>query len=309
MKIALASDVHLEFGDLHLKNEQNADVLILSGDICVASDLGKPDPHNFMEGAKSNRVTDFFKRCSFQFPHVIYVMGNHEHYHGDFATSGNKIKSMLESNMLSNVYLLDKETKVIDDVTFIGGTLWTDMNKEDPTTLAHIRGMMNDFRCVSNSNRMVTRKVPLYKKDAEGQYITQKIGEINSLIEDGYKMKQEVSTFCPEDAVDDHKKMVDYIRTVVEGKFDQKFVVVGHHAPSKSSTHPRYKDETLMNGGYSSDLSEFMLERPQIKLWTHGHTHEDFDYMIGTTRVVCNPRGYINYENKAEYFQLKYMDV
>lgn len=309
MKIALASDVHLEFGDLHLKNEQNADVLILSGDICVASDLGKPDPHNFMEGAKSNRVTDFFKRCSFQFPHVVYVMGNHEHYHGDFATSGNKIKSMLESNMLSNVYLLDKETKVIDDVTFIGGTLWTDMNKEDPTTLAHIRGMMNDFRCVSNSNRMVTRKVPLYKKDAEGQYITQKIGEINSLIEDGYKMKQEVSTFCPEDAVDDHKKMVDYIRTVVEGKFDQKFVVVGHHAPSKSSTHPRYKDETLMNGGYSSDLSKFMLERPQIKLWTHGHTHEDFDYMIGTTRVVCNPRGYINYENKAEYFQLKYMDV
>lgn len=309
MKIALASDVHLEFGDLHLKNEQNADVLILSGDICVASDLGKPDPHNFMEGAKSNRVTDFFKRCSFQFPHVVYVMGNHEHYHGDFATSGNKIKSMLESNMLSNVYLLDKETKVIDDVTFIGGTLWTDMNKEDPTTLAHIRGMMNDFRCVSNSNRMVTRRVPLYKKDAEGQYITQKIGEINSLIEDGYKMKQEVSTFCPEDAVDDHKKMVDYIRTVVEGKFDQKFVVVGHHAPSKSSTHPRYKDETLMNGGYSSDLSKFMLERPQIKLWTHGHTHEDFDYMIGTTRVVCNPRGYINYENKAEYFQLKYMDV
>ena len=309
MKIALASDVHLEFGDLHLKNEQNADVLILGGDICVAADIGRPDKDNLFEGARSHRITDFFKRCSFQFPHVIYIMGNHEHYNGDFATSGNQIKSMLESNMLSNVYLLDKETKVIDDVTFIGGTLWTDMNKEDPTTLAHIRGMMNDFRCVSNSNRMVTRKVPLYKKDAEGQYITQKIGEINSLIEDGYKMKQEVSTFCPEDAVDDHKKMVDYIRTVVEGKFDQKFVVVGHHAPSKSSTHPRYKDETLMNGGYSSDLSEFMLERPQIKLWTHGHTHEDFDYMIGTTRVFCNPRGYINYESKADNWTLKSVEI
>jgi len=36
MKIALASDIHLEFGDLDLTNDDNADVLILSGDICTA---------------------------------------------------------------------------------------------------------------------------------------------------------------------------------------------------------------------------------------------------------------------------------
>ncbi len=33
--------------------------------------------------------------------------------------------------------------------------------------------------------------------------------------------------------------------------------------------------------GYSSDLNDFIMDHPQIKLWTHGHTHEDFDYMIG----------------------------
>jgi len=236
-------------------------------------------------------------------------MGNHEHYHGDFATSGNKLKSMLESNMLSNVYLLDKESKMIDDVTFIGGTLWTDMNKEDEMTLLHIRGMMNDFRCVKNSNRMVTRRVPLYKKDANGEYIHQKIGEINSLIEDGHKMKEEISTFCPEDAVVDHKQMLGYIQTIIEGKFDQKFVVVGHHAPSRSSTHPRYAGEQLMNGGYSSSLDEYIIEHPQIKLWTHGHTHEDFDYMVGSTRVICNPRGYDGYEERADRFQLKVVEV
>ena len=309
MKIAICSDIHLEFSDINLQNTENADVLILGGDICVAADLGRPDPHGFMEGARSNRIVDFFKRCSFQFPHVIYIMGNHEHYHGDFATSGNKLKSMLESNMLSNVYLLDKESKMIDDVTFIGGTLWTDMNKEDEMTLLHIRGMMNDFRCVKNSNRMVTRRVPLYKKDANGEYIHQKIGEINSLIEDGYKMKEEVSTFCPEDAVVDHKQMLGYIQTMIEGKFDQKFVVVGHHAPSRSSTHPRYAGEQLMNGGYSSSLDEYIMEHPQIKLWTHGHTHEDFDYMVGSTRVVCNPRGYDGYEERADRFQLKVVEV
>ena len=307
MKIALASDIHLEFADINLQNTENADVLILSGDICVAEDIGKPDPNNFLEGARSNRITDFFKRCSFQFPHVVYVMGNHEHYHGDFAKTTNRIKSLLESNMLSNVYFLDKETKTIGDVTFIGGTLWTDMNKEDPLTLFHIRQMMNDFRCVDNSNRMVTYKAPIYKKDADGKYIMQKIGEINSMVEDGFEFKERVSRFSPEDAVEDHKKMLQFIQTVIEGKFDEKFVVVGHHAPSKTSTKPRYQDDTLMNGGYSSRLDEFILEHPQIKLWTHGHTHDPFDYMVGSTRVVCNPRGYDGYEDRADHFELQYI--
>ena len=314
MRIALASDVHLEFGDLHLKNEQSADVLILSGDICVAADLGRPDPHNFMEGAKSNRIVDFFKRCSFQFPHVIYIMGNHEHYNGDFATSGNKIKSMLESNMLSNVYLLDKEIKTIDDVTFVGGTLWTDMNEHNEMTMNHVSQRMNDFRCVRNSLRMISRKVPIYELNPDytedgkngNKYATKEGG---GYIEIGHKRKEEASHFSPEDAYDDHKKMVGYIQSVIEGKFDQKFVVVGHHAPSKASTHPRYQTEVIMNGAYSSRLDQFILDNPQIKLWTHGHTHEDFDYMIGSTRVVCNPRGYDGYEERADNFKIKYVEI
>lgn len=308
MKIAVCSDVHLEFGDLNLKNDENADVLILSGDICVAADIGKPDPHNFMEGARSNRFTDFFKRCSFQFPHVIYVMGNHEHYHGDFATSKSKIKSMLESNMLSNVYLLDKECKTIDDVTFVGGTLWTDMNKRDPLTLYHISKMMNDFRIVSNSDRVVNFKARVAVDKPVGMTDEEWINQPeNGRTKEVFKTR--TSTFSPEDAVEDHEKMFGYIKSVIEGKNDQKFVVVGHHAPSRLSTHPRYASEELMNGGYSSSLDEYIMDHPQIKLWTHGHTHEDFDYMIGETRIVCNPRGYIRYEERADSFELKYVEV
>ena len=84
MKIAIASDVHLEFGDLILKNEENADVLILSGDICVASDFSDADYSNLKDG-RSQRYVDFFTRCASEFSKVIYVVGNHEHYHGDFA--------------------------------------------------------------------------------------------------------------------------------------------------------------------------------------------------------------------------------
>ena len=118
--------------------------------------------------------------------------------------------------------------------------------------------------------------------------------------------------FTPEDTVQDHKKMLQYIQVTIAmlaSMNPNKYVVVGHHAPSKASTHPRYKGEVIMNGAYSSRLDQFILDNPQIKLWTHGHTHEEFDYMIGSTRVVCNPRGYINYEERADNFKLKYVEI
>ena len=284
MKIAICSDLHLEFGTISLENTENADVLILSGDICVAKDLMNKDNNDILDRfGRSETWHQFFQECSDRFPHVLYVMGNHEHYHGDYRDTLGNLRSRL--NYLSNLHILDKEQIAIKDTIFIGGTLWTDMNKEDPITLLHMKGMMNDFRCVKNSNR-----VTIFKD------------------EDGKFHKRE-SRFSPEDAVEDHKEMLAYVRMMIEGKWDQKFVVVGHHAPSKQSTKPRYEKEVIMNGGYSSDLSEFIMDHPQIKLWTHGHTHEDFDYMIGSTRIVCNPRGYDGYENRADSFKLKFVEI
>jgi predicted phosphodiesterase len=286
MKVAICSDLHLEFGDLQLKNEQNADVLVLSGDICVAKDIGRPDPHGFLESAKSSRIVDFFKRCSFQFPHVIYIMGNHEHYHGDVAQSPSIIRSMLESNALSNVHFLDKEFIDIDDVRFIGGTLWTDFNGENEQTMNHVTRRMNDFQICENSAEMVNYR---------------------TFENDKAKFHKRPATWSPKSALIEHKAMKKFI----EDNYDSTKinVVCTHHAPSKGSEHPRYKHDQLMNGAYNSQLDSFIMERPMIKLWTHGHTHEDFDYMIQTTRVVCNPRGYINYEDRADRFELKVIEL
>ena len=314
MKISIASDVHLEFGDFDIQNTDNADVLILSGDICVNVDMKEHDPYGVMEGTRSSRYHDFFQRCAEKFNHVVYVAGNHEHYNGDFKYTLSDLKSKLA--YIKNLYVLDREVKKIDDITFVGGTLWTDMNKEDPLTLFHMKDMMNDFRCVQNSNRMVSRKVPIYELNPNytedgkngGKYITNENG---AYIPSGYKHKDEPARFCAEDAVEDHKKMLGYIQVVTDflGENPDKYVVVGHHAPSRRSTHPRYKHDTIMNGGYSSSLDEFIESRPCIKLWTHGHTHEPFDYMIGETRVVCNPRGYIGHEARAREFTLKTVEV
>ena len=111
------------------------------------------------------------------------------------------------------------------------------------------------------------------------------------------------------ETVADNKEFLKGLDVALNLYPNHRFVVVGHHAPSKQSTHPRYRNEVIMNGAYSTNLDNFILDRRQIKLWTHGHTHEDFDYMIGTTRVLCNPRGYDGYEERADNFKLKYVEI
>jgi Icc-related predicted phosphoesterase len=35
-----------------------------------------------------------------------------------------------------------------------------------------------------------------------------------------------------------------------------------------------------------------MQDKTAPALWLHGHIHANRDYQVGSTRVVCNPRGY-----------------
>ena len=298
MRVAVCSDLHLEFGDVVLKNTENADLLILSGDITVARELP------YSDSGHGSRAKDFFRNVSSEFPMTVYVAGNHEHYHGDFKTTGEIIREALKD--FPNVKYLDKETIKLDGVTVIGGTLWTNMNNLDPLTMYHVDQCMNDFRLISNSNNMVSYKKQMFKRDASGELMRTASG---APVVDGFEFSDRPSAFSVNDAINQFFDYTKYIEEVIRNNPDDDYIVVGHHAPSKQSTHPYYKDDVLMNGGYSSDLDEFILGHPQIRLWTHGHTHEPFDYIIGSTRIVCNPRGYIGHEQRATDFQLKFIDV
>lgn len=307
MKIAVCSDIHLEFGPISLENTEGADVLILSGDICVANDLRERDSYNIRgENDKSNKYHTFFQECSARFPHVIYIAGNHEHYHGDYATTIPTLRERL--GYLTNLHILDKEFVELNGVCFAGGTLWTDMNKEDPQTLYGIKNYMNDYRIIENSNELVHFQKHVNKDKPVGmtdeEWMALDYHDRVTL-----KMGTRTAKFSPEDSVKDHKAMLEFIKDSIASRPEMPWVVVGHHSPSKLSTKPRYEKDVMVNGAYSSDLSEFILDHPQIKVWTHGHTHHEFDYMIGSTRIVCNPRGYINYEAQADEFKLKFLEI
>lgn len=69
-------------------------------------------------------------------------------------------------------------------------------------------------------------------------------------------------------------------------------IIVSHHCPSYQSIHPKFGNSPF-NKSFSSNLdAEILALKKPPKLWIHGHTHEEFDYMIGETRVICHPRGY-----------------
>lgn len=266
MKVNVISDLHLEFADLVLPG---GDVLVLSGDICEAKRIKSrqylsehAEPHH------DPRYIRFFEEECIKYRQVIYVMGNHEHYGFQYQKTYDHIKEHLPGN----VKLLEKESFELDGVLFMGATLWTDMNNQDSLTLFHMKGMMNDYRQITMFN------------EAKSVY---------------HKL-------TPEYTVTEHVRTKQYFSQVLEARRAQgnygPVVVCTHHAPSKMSIKPRYLNDTVMNGAYSSDLSEFILDNPEIKYWTHGHTHDTFDYMIGGCRVMCNPRGYVGYEGRAQEF-------
>ncbi len=76
-------------------------------------------------------------------------------------------------------------------------------------------------------------------------------------------------------------------------------VVLTHHLPSARSIDGRYAHDAC-SPAYASKL-DGLVEASGAALWVHGHTHTSHDYMIGGTRVVCNPRGYDGYELNPDF--------
>ena len=276
MKLQIVSDLHLEFASIDVANAGDTDVLILAGDICVAEDLhshpvGSANPAVPLGTRQlaSQAYQEFFAQVSSEFENVIYILGNHEHYHGKIDTSHDVVRKTLADMNITNIHLLENESIVLDGVVFVGGALWTDMNMGNPLNMNAVQSGINDFRVIRVANR-------------------------------GYRK------FNTMDAVGLHLATKQCIETQAGIHSNERVVVCTHHAPSYASVAEQFKGSEL-NAGYASDLSEFILDNPNIKLWCHGHMHNTSDYMIGDTRIVANPRGY--YDENSEFDALKVFEV
>ncbi len=260
MKIRLASDLHFEFvrdsfkeksKDFkdRFKNHINSvieeldtdseSVLLLPGDVDIFKHLHKS-----------------ISILSERFKYIIFVPGNHEFYSGNLPTAVNKIRDSLKK--FSNVFVLNKNSILLDQVLFIGCTLWSDMNLRNPLTMYFAKLQMNDY-----SNIRTGPDYEPWKKHLD-----------------------------PQNTVDIHYEHKKFVFEKLKENKDRKIVVLTHHAPSFLSIPDQFKGEDL-NGCYASELG-YQIEEFGPDLWVHGHIHDSKDYTIGNTRIATNPYGYYN---------------
>ena len=85
-------------------------------------------------------------------------------------------------------------------------------------------------------------------------------------------------------------------------------IAVSHHLPSRLSVSEIYQTQ-LTTEFFVCEMDELILNRKPA-LWIHGHTHDSFDYMLGETRIVCNPLGYFPHESAGSDFNYnKVIDI
>ena len=138
MKIHLQSDMHIEFGGVP-EQSAVADVYVCAGDIGLLSHPADLD--EYFDGIKDN--------CD----HIIWVLGNHEFYHGVYEDVLGMARDLAKNH---GVHLLDIELGTqdleIDGVKFWGTTFWTDLHKHDWFAHKKIQDGLNDFHVIKHKN-------------------------------------------------------------------------------------------------------------------------------------------------------------
>jgi len=160
------------------------------------------------------------------------------------------------------VHLLDNDEVVIAGVRFLGATLWTDFA---------LHGAESKPWAMNEGSR--------YLNDFR-------------VIQEGL-----AGHFSPAHSIVLHEAALGWLTAKLEESFAGKTVVVTHHLPSMLSVAERYKD-SLLSACFASNLDHLL---GKMDLWVHGHTHDNFDYVEKGTRVICNPRGYVNYGSAENY--------
>lgn len=233
MKIRIMSDLHIEFFDFE-PAPVPADVVVLAGDILT---------EHYGLGWARSRFPDL---------PIVYVMGNHEYYDAHYECV---LERARKEAVALDIYLLENDQAVIDDVRFLGATLWTDFEVGEPEhtanfSLWYANRSMSDFSIIRYRGGMLRAEATREFHEASRRWLAERLAE----------------------------------------PFNNKTVVVTHHLPHRGSINRQFHRNPL-NPAFASHMPE--LVRPPVDLWIHGHTHCSCDYQpVEGTRVVCNPRGY-----------------
>lgn len=144
MKFFIISDIHTdvwrpkqEYWSTHFSFLKDVDVMVIAGD----------------NGSFCNSLIAL-TQVLLAHPHleVVYAMGNHDYY-------GTQLMYALDtmswaSHQIDRLHVLTSYDPAWEykGVVFIGGTLWTDYNKEDVHAMNAVQRALNDYRAILKSN-------------------------------------------------------------------------------------------------------------------------------------------------------------
>ncbi len=196
---------------------------------------------------------------------TLFVAGNHEFYGGDLVSTLRELRVHAHG---TSVHVLEQDVWQHGGVRFLGCTLWSDHRLYDGPEQREL-GLQQASQMVRDFSRI--RIAPEFDE----------------------KMTPAMSRHLFE-------RSVAWLEQQFGIAHDGPTVVISHFAPALGSVATRFAGSPL-NACFVSDL-EPQIRRWQPALWLHGHVHDSFDYRIGSTRVIANPRGYAPQgvvENKA----------
>ena len=279
-KVQLFSDIHSRWKDVDFSGDP--DVILALGDMT--------------EGISG---VEWLKKTG---KRVLYVPGNHEFYDGDIEERLDELRIAAKG---SDVSIMDLNTVYIDDVRFVGTTLWSDFASMDPEMMKISQKTMNDYRMIS-ARAWYERE----KNRKEYQEVLSEILEIDPDKASSYPKKPD--RFNPIVAMVLHKRSLAFLSKELAAPWHGKTVVLTHHAPSLHSltfggyfTTPDVRDTDKLIGfekrphkigAYASSL-EYFFANHSISFWFHGHIHHQMKYRINAANVWANPAGYHHNDN------------
>lgn len=158
----------------------------------------------------------------------------------------------------SNVQVLENDFVEIDGFRFFGATLWTDLELQGDPYLGSIEALeMNDYKKIRLSST--------YRK------------------------------LRPIDTRSHHLNTLKSLKVFSASGDPDRSVVITHHAPSARSLPERRRSKPI-SCAYASQLDEVVKDLDPL-IWIHGHIHHTQDFTIGRTRIIANPRAYIDEPN------------
>lgn len=152
----------------------------------------------------------------------------------------------------TNIHVMQNDTIEIGGVTFIAATLWT------------------DFDLFGNPYRAM---------DVAGDTMN----DYRKIRKDNYHHR-----LRPSDTLARHMQSRDFIARELRLAKTARRVVISHHGPHPQAIKAGFEHD-IISAAYVSALTNFMTG---VDLWIYGHTHESKDFVVGSTRVVSNAKGY-----------------